>query len=50
MKDTSIVVKKLVKYEIFSSGESRQHPSFKSPKDLLHAKSSENYLNGWLIE
>ena len=33
MKDTSIIVNELVKYEIFSSVDGRQHPSFKSPKD-----------------
>ena len=37
MKGTCIIVKELVKYEIFSSVDGRQQPSFKSPKVLLHA-------------
>ena len=48
MKDTSIIVNELVKYEIFSSVDGRQHPSFKSPKDLLHAKSSDELLE-WMV-
>ena len=48
MKDTSIIVNELVKYEIFSSVDGRQHPSFKSPKYLLHAKSSDELLE-WMV-
>ena len=48
MKDTSIIVNELVKYEIFSSVDGRQYPSFKSPKDLLHAKSSDELLE-WMV-
>lgn len=47
-KDIGIVVAELVKYEVFSTVAKRHHPSFKSPKDLLHGKSFTE-LHEWMV-
>ena len=37
-----------MKHEIFSSIDGRKHPTFSSPKDLLHAKSLDD-LQEWMV-
>ena len=48
-KDIATIVNELVRHKIFTSvSDRRHHPSFKSPKDLLHSKSSDE-LHKWMV-
>lgn len=48
-KDTEVIVTELTNNEVFSNVAGRKHPSFSSPKDLLHARPA-NDLQEWMVQ
>lgn len=47
-RDINIVVNELIKSKVFSTINGRKHPTFPSPKDLLHVKSNSE-LHEWMM-
>lgn len=47
-RDIKIILSELVTGVVFSSIAGRKHPTFPSPKDLVHAKPTDE-LNQWMI-
>ena len=48
-KDIEEVVNELTTHAVFSTIHGRKHPTFPSPRDLLHGKPSTE-LQGWMIK